>query len=933
MLFDEEKNMEISNDIVDYWQDDRGTEDTSDDLVNILFSENAELVQSLKDNRIKIGDVVMLQPCEALYMGFNGVVMSYGNPSDSDKYPENEYEIISFRAADVTDIFEGDVSLSYEIADVENPLAFAYFPTDVEIASLNNFGQKDTVLYASEGYGDQSKEQQISGAGFQKNAISYMMNDAFRITGGTDITGGDNKTYGLNFGITFKDAVLYDKDGNSSTTYDQFKIGGKIAYENLNVKAGIEWHPDFNLFHPDLLPQQMISKYTYKTNVDMHAEWTWNSVSDGDGKEKDLDLSDFVKDANKVLNHDLENNKQFLGVTLSGIDMSDSIILGMFGLQISPVGINPVIGVKNTQYSNVFNELSAIIVIIPVLDVSGKITAKAGFTFQYSAYHENGLNMQKKGFVGAYGSLEDNKGQTSIEMPFDRSLEIYDVCARSSSEKDADPGWSAVLSGDGEVVEEVAFGADMGLMITGIIPAAVKGRIYEKADVKASGEIKFGNGLDVFEGSNNKEEKNKVSVKAEGKINANVYMGFKAGAYFNLAIKTDLFDHEFAAKKEWNYDFCQFTVASVSGAVVKEAGDMDSKYYEALEDVKVRLQKKSAKMGGRSNELPIEVYSDADGKFLFPNIKDGDYELVFSKDGYTPYIKEFTMDGENQEFQICLEPAGFRNTLQKLISEQGIFKENQSGTMQKWNDAWFDPTGIISAKILDFDSDDKDEMLVCYTKQATYNRENYQIYLDMYELINGKVVLADSMLFSAYDRVFGTVWDTVLDMESFCSLNAIKLNKTWFLMCEEDGEWCAFRDGFEMPQNYWLLSYQNNKFQYEGSLTSVGGVFFGFIGHEFRNGKLVSSRLYYGDEYGEETGQIPLFDEFPAAAESFFGKFGISLTDDVDLIRDVELGSILSNRNNKENVFEFVSKLVSEEDDTYEFVVTVTREEMMKDDS
>ena len=269
--------------------------------------------------------------------------------------------------------------------------------------------------------------------------------------------------------------------------------------------------------------------------MDFHADWAWNPAnSDTDNKEdRYLDLSNFVEDVNKKLKHDLENNIQTLGMTISGLDMSDSIILGMFGLQISTAGVNVTIGVKNTQYASSFNPLSAIVVIVPVLDVTGKITAKVGFTYRYSDYLENGINVQKKDFVGAYSSLDQNKGQ---------------------------------------------------------------------------------------------------------------------------------------------------------------------------------------EMGSRSNDPPIEVYSDAEGKFVFPNVKDGEYELVFSKEGYGSYKKKFTMKGENQEFRVKLELEGFRNTLMKLIEEQGIFKENQRGTMQKWDDAWFDPCGILCAKIMDFDLDGKEEMLVCDTK-------------------------------------------------------------------------------------------------------------------------------------------------------------------------------------------------------------------------
>lgn len=245
--------------------------------------------------------------------------------------------------------------------------------------------------------------------------------------------------------------------------------------------------------------------------------------------------------------------------------------------------------------------------------------------------------------------------------------------------------------------------------------------------------------------------------------------------------------------------------------------------------------------------------------------------------------------------------------------------------MRQWSDEWFVPTGIISAKILDFDSDGAEEMLVCYTN----TKFDYEIYMDMYEMVKGKVVLADSISFSAYRKAYGTKMSTLKDTEAFRSVNAVRAGETYYIMCEEDDEWRAFGD--EMAQNYWLLHYQNDKFQYAGSMTGVPGVFFGFTGYEFENGKLKSSRLYYGDEYGEENGQTPLYDEFSIAATEFFKKFGISLTSNVDLIRDVELGSILAEKNEKVVIFEFTNKLVNEENDVYEFLATLKRDKLLEE--
>lgn len=520
-----------------------------------------------------------------------------------------------------------------------------------------------------------------------------------------------------------------------------------------------------------------------------------------------------MKTANRALNHEFENNKQFSGITVSGIDMENSLIFGMLGIQISPAGINPTIGVKNTQYESLFQGLNAIAVIIPVLDVTGNVTAKVGFTYQYSAYHEKGINMQKKGFVGSHGSLEENKGQVSVPLPYDRSLEIYDVYGRSASEKDVAPQWSVTFGGEGDAGEEVGLGANLGLMISGIVPVAAKASIYEKADVNGSGEIKLGNGLDVPENSGSRAQKNKVSVKADGDIGANMTVGLKAGVYFKLALKVKLPDKDHVEDednvedkarldsvgftlgssdpKEWKHDFCQITIAPITGSVTEE-------------------------------------------------------------------------------------------------------------------------------------------MLVCYTEPSPSDKKYYQIVMHMYEVINGNVVLADSMPFKAYDEFHGggesltsSLWaDILLD------LHVVRLNGKSYLICEEEAIWGSFGDA--SARDYWVVVYQKDKLQYRTafSQTAGGSASFQYTGYEFEDGKLIDSQLYYNEGY-PTFGDKPLYDDYATSVAAFFSKMGISVITDIEMHRDVQLGTILSENNDKSEIFRFINKETNHDytSSTYKFTATLNRAE------
>lgn len=655
VLYNEDQTIQIADDIVDYWVDDMGTpNDTYDDRTNVLFKESSDIVQSVKAGSIAVGDVLMLQPCESLYLGFNGVLLSNEEPENTEKYTTSEYEVLTFTSADFTDIFAGDVSLSYELADVENPVAFAYFPSEVEIYSMDDSGNEQATLYsnmeenvslfATEGMGDQSVSQEIKDRGFQKNALSYMMNDALNVTGGLS---SDN---GMNIGIKFKDTVLFDADGSKDTTNDQFKFGGSIAYNHFKVSAGIEWHPNFNPFNLDLLPQQVMGKYSYTEDIDAHADWTGklslDDVEDGDGNEVGL-----VKAANKLLNNDFENNKQFMGMTLSGVDMSDSIILGAFGLQIAPTGVAPVVGIKNAQYSSVFTPLSAILVIMPVINVNGEISAKIGFTYKYSAYNEKGVNMQKKDYVGSFGSLNDNKGQESIELPFDRSLEIYNVCSKSSSDKSSDPAWNITLKGEGKAEEKIAVGADIGLMIAGIMPTSAEVKIYENAKADLTGQIKVDN-------------ENGFSL--EGSASADAKIGVMAGVHFKLAASTALFSPEIKGDKEWDKVLWEIgiTTASIDGTVLKGDTNIDDSDNEKMKDVSVTLTR-TDKLG----EPTQTTTTDNEGKYQFTNVLEGKYKLSFSKDGFDVYeLDEFTMSSTDKTVNAYLVPDA-HSTLSGKVTE------------------------------------------------------------------------------------------------------------------------------------------------------------------------------------------------------------------------------------------------------------------------
>ena len=193
------------------------------------------------------------------------------------------------------------------------------------------------------------------------------------------------------------------------------------------------------------------------------------------------------------------------------------------------------------------------------------------------------------------------------------------------------------------------------------------------------------------------------------------------------------------------------------------------------------------------------------------------------------------------------------------------------------------PGGVISATILDFDLDGEEEMMVCYTEPSADMSGEYEIMLAMYEAAEGNAVLADKVPLVAYQewngafRLSGNQW-----MDIFLDVNAVRTNGRCYIMFEERQIARAFADG--QDNNYWLMVYEDGKWNYAGSFTqdAIGSAGFSYTGYEFENGALVSSQVYY-DEQSMWEGTSALYEDFSVAITEFFGKFGIRLISDVDL--------------------------------------------------
>lgn len=287
--------------------------------------------------------------------------------------------------------------------------------------------------------------------------------------------------------------------------------------------------------------------------------------------------------------------------------------------------------------------------------------------------------------------------------------------------------------------------------------------------------------------------------------------------------------------------------------------------------------------------------------------------------------------GEGQESRQSEQELYQEYLAGTLMSAYGVFDPAQSGTMYSAEDMWFHPAGVMDAMILDFDQDGVPEMLVSYAKQNTGN-SSYGVYLEMYEISDGRVVLASSVPFMAYyDGQSGelpgeaAVFSETEWCEMLLNVSAVQVDGIYYIVCEEYRVYGYFADG--QSQDYWAMTYQNGSLQYAFSFTQIGGGSsdFEYEGFEFSDGSCIGSEMYYSEDYEYEG--LALYDTFESAITAFFEKHGIQIKKNLPHYRNENKESILEkDENNMVDLFAFVNEVKSWDFDTnrVDFEATLT---------
>lgn len=610
----EEKEVSnLSECIVDTYETEEG--------MYIIFDKskiNEETTTLLQKNT-----VLCIEPCNAFLTGITLKVadilepskVNFGKdyiyPNGMKEYTDASYTVALMRTPTYPELFKSDVSINLNDAkvDKDDPIAFAIGGNGEPLDYEKKLRDKYTLKLNRES---------------KKLDISALMPE-IEINDNSFLLKADNR-------------VFYDADGDYNTQNDQIVYSGKFGIDNLQLSGGVDWTlTDFDLF-----PKQ------FKTDIDYDFVKQMGFTYKGE-----MDLKDIVKEANKELNDNFENKKNFLGFNIQGIDLDTQIYLGSIGVRIAPTFTT-----VNGNLHDISNQsLIPVVVFSFVMNVEGNIYAKASLTYDDSSHTKMGMNVQRDGYIGQMGTQAENRGQIHSDA-LGYSLDLYSKNGKSATQMDIEPDAELNFNAEGHMTTKVGLGGNAGLMIFGIMPASLGLSIDAEGEAQGNLDATF-------------YDKKDPIFKVEGSYSIEVLMNFnyavkimcqfgENGKPFGINEKgsnpiwsiVKLTSNDFKPKEGQG---------SISGIIV----DKDTK--KPLDNLYVELINSE----GKSVK---HVSTNENGKFSFTS-DAGTYYLDITKAGYINPHQEITIQKNTtteleKHIEIEKMESGFYGK---------IFDENNSG--------------------------------------------------------------------------------------------------------------------------------------------------------------------------------------------------------------------------------------------------------------
>lgn len=616
-----------------------GGEEATQNACELIVDETSPLYRHIKDGDIKPDEIIYIPANEYFPSGLTFRYEKMDDSCESGKaFQSSSQEVIHGQIPSLTELLDGEGCIASDSLDGENPIAFVCGPigTDLEIGygSVENYDSSGVKAVFE--FGNDSTVR--NKGGFQFHNLKQ-----FRFTNELKKEGAGK--YVGNIKLGFDNVILYDEDGKGSTKEDRIVLNGSVGLDDIRPVYGCEWSEGSRM------PQQLIStlEYTEKANV--------KATFGG----KLLDKKDLLKGLSyedTQLNDDLNSMQVFGGIEASGVDLSQSIIIGAIGLQMGSVQVGTM---RTIQNLSCVTKLNPVMVLTLYVDVNGELATTASISYDYACYVKKGVNVQKKNHKGAFGTCEENNHGRINSNIKDYQINIYDTRAKSKSDRDEAPEGSVSFSADGRAEALAGIGVGAGVMVWGIIPAYVKAGIQLDAEALVHGSAKFHYPYQDDYGEGDVPSfVNSVDVDGDVKIGADVHTVAEASVRLIVAKKDGVIQFEKGLEKtfaapEFKLAEWELSLANVEGVV------HDKKTGAPIEGATVTLTGKKPDLLGKKKVRT--AVTDENGAFRLPNCSEGNYVLSVRKDDYEDY--------ENKSYSIVIEPEKTREkekiTLKKKL--------------------------------------------------------------------------------------------------------------------------------------------------------------------------------------------------------------------------------------------------------------------------
>ena len=609
---------------------------TIDEVVYLSMLAGSPLVNAIINGTFLINDVYWLPSSPHLVTGFVGELISFSSGSNP------LYYVLGFTTPSLTDLFADSVRMDFSGGvDEYNPIAFILMPDGTQIVP-DEFGDLNFNELAFI-----EPHDLLTRPGFQW--LSLLASIEVDASGSSVMLNIDN-------------AIIYDADGDLSTSFDQMRLNGRFGFEDIYHVGGIEWHGSF-------LPQQIMSKTSgtkvFEVSLSFPEVVRYYYGGDGQKRRRPIEASRFLENLPLYFSNKSKISK--LNLAVQGVSFSNALVLATVGVRIKPFSVRYYSRIYTLAKESVAVPIEPILVLSLILHVDGSLSVTGSISYQQHVFIEQGFNVQRRDFVGKHGSLYDNTGQRGYDLPFNRRLEIFDTSQTTSRTE---------FRGEGEATFEFGAGINAGLMISGFIPANIRAVGFFGMYLLADGSLVIEN------------ERSNLTDDVESSFDWNGYIEFTVGVGVRISggiriivgnSERDRIDSEgntlpaglnfgIAEGFSWQHWLLNLGASTgrIYGVVTAEENGLP------LQGVRVSVERLDAIVG---NTI-WPVYTDEYGKFEFRNILRGEYEVMFEKDGFAIHIEdEIVMDRNRHELNVPLSPSSPADIVIIMDESFGFFDQ------------------------------------------------------------------------------------------------------------------------------------------------------------------------------------------------------------------------------------------------------------------